>query len=219
MGENRPFFLTLAFMLYFKKKDFKKCYIVLEEYKDIPGPNIRGNYSFMKSLLDHIASDAPLYVYASNYKDFPELHNQLEVIKNLASGDNETAKKFWGMLAKHNPNLYQEDFTYQGDEGLFSVALKKHFKISHGEEFNPERLKEIPLLSEKIHYVLTHKSSPVSRSEMIHLLWGEEETPENSGRLQKQISRYKNQFNIQVHCYQGTYFLKKKSAKPAKQLK
>lgn len=212
MGENRPFFLTLAFMLHFKKKDFKECYKVLKEYKELSGPNVRANYSFMKSLLDHIDSNAPLYVYAADFKDFPELHYQLEVIKNLAGGELDKARKFWQMLAKHNPKLYSENFDYQGDESLFSVALKKHDHIFHKSEFNLERLKQIPLLSEKIHYILTHATAPVSKAEMIKMLWGEEDTLENSARLQKQISRYKTQFNTQVHCHQGSYSLKKKSA-------
>lgn len=212
MEEHRPFFLTLAFMLHFKKKDFKECYQILQKYKGISGPNVRANYSFMKTLLDHITINAPLYVYAQDFKDFPELHYQLEVIKNLASGELDQAKKFWEMLAKHNPKLYTDDFNYQGDEGLFSVALKKHEHTARSKEFDIEKLKKFSFNSDKIHYILTHANAPVSKAEMIKLLWEEEVTLENSARLQKQISRYKAQFNTQVHCYQGTYSLKKKTA-------
>ena len=87
-------------------------------------------------MLDLLVHDAPLYIYARDFEDYPEMHHQLEVIKALKAGDEETAKRSWEKLSQYNSSLYLERFEHHGDKTLFFQALDLYKKILRQKKFH-----------------------------------------------------------------------------------
>ncbi len=163
----------------------------------------------MKTLLDHIVAKKPLYVYAADFKDFPELHHQLEVVKALAKGDAQEAGKYWSMLSKHNPALYGKDFKYQGDYSLFSCAVEMYADNTRPQELNLKDLKKCKSPIDKLHHIFSSIHAPIPKAELIHLIWNEEVTEQGKDRLRRLIFLYKKKFGQSIVSYQETYKIDK----------
>ncbi len=163
----------------------------------------------MKSLLDHIVAKKPLYIYANDFKDFPELHHQLEVIKSLAIGDLKEAAKFWTLLTKHNSSLYTPGFNYMGDYSLFSCAMDLYSNFSKSHDLNMGHLQECKTTLEKLHYIFSSVHAPISKAEIIRLIWNEEVSEAGQSRLRGLVFQYKKKFGNSVVSHQDTYRLEK----------
>ena len=211
----RPYFLVQKFMLFAKNKEYKNCYKVLEDYKLISGNTVKVNYAYMKTLLGHLDANKPLYVYAKDYAEFPELYEQLEVIKNLKDGEIERAKSYWQKLSKHNPFLYGENFTFNGDETLFAQALKKYLVHSEHIEIAQDQLDKIPKLMDKLQYIVETANRPLDASVLISLIWKEEYSEAALARLRKLVFRYNQQSSLKIIVQNGAYKLEKSSSKTA----
>lgn len=210
-----PYFLVQKFMLFAKNKEYKKCYQVLDEYKEISGNVVKANYSFMKTLLDHLDKDTPLYVYARDYVDFPELYQQLEVIKCLKAGDIGSAKKYWSKLAQHNPALYEANFVFKGDENLFAQALERYKTNSQRSSISSESVQIYATNLEKLHFIFNQNPGPHSITDLIQWIWQEEISEQSLARLRKLISQYANKHSAHIKNSQATYQLVSTSKKSA----
>ena len=208
----RPFFLVNLFGIYLTQGHYDSCYSILEQYKDLNGTVVKANFSYMKSLLDHLVQDKPLYIYVSQFGEFPELYEQLEVIKHLSIGDRETAHKFWQKLSKHNSELYGDNFNYKGEENLFSFSLKKYLGTVHKREWKESELIKIVSKIEKLHYILSNSLAPISSAELIKLVWAEEVSELTQARLRKLISLYEKKYKVEVTSRQLTYQLKQSAS-------
>ncbi len=138
----------------------------------------------------------------------PELHEQLEVIKNLSSGSIDLAKKYWNKLHRHNPDLYQEDFRFAGDECLFSQAMKKYEEFASETVWDEEKIKSMPSKMDRLDFLLTHAKEPLQAEVMIRLIWGEDVSEQSLARLRKLISLYSKQKNLKVAVNRQSYKLK-----------
>jgi hypothetical protein len=140
------------------------------------------------------------------------LYQQLEVIKNLKVGDIETAKKFWSMLTKHNPELYRPQFDFQGEESLFFQALKLHLPNSNKVQILAEDLAKFTSNLAKLDYILTHAQLPMSQAEIIKLIWNEEVSESGKTKLRRLIADYSKKFHKKIKAYQSTYQIDKKAS-------
>lgn len=203
-----PHFLIIQIAALVKEERFKDCLSVLEHYKKTAETAIvRANYAYIKTLLHHLLSNAPLYIYASKFKEFPELHAQLETVKRLSIGDLDGALRFWGELRKHNPGLYGPDFQYLGDVSLFSKALERYRVHSVGEDWNPDDLRSIGSKRERLHFLLTRSKTPLSAERLVNLIWGEEADEKSLARLRKLISNYSRDTGARVVSSHQSYRL------------
>jgi hypothetical protein len=159
-----------------------------------------------------IVHDRPLYVYARDFDECPELYHQLEVIKNLKIGDIETAQKFWSMLTMHNPELYKSEFEYKGDETLFFQALKLHLLSSNKVQIQAKDLAKFTTNLAKLDYIFSHAQIPMSQSDIIKLIWNEEVSESGKAKLRRLISDYSKKFNKKIKAYQSTYQIDKKAS-------
>ena len=196
-------------MLFAKNKEYTKCYQVREEYKKVSGNVVRANYAYMKTLLDHISKDAPIYVYASDYDEFPELYQQLEVIKHLKAGDINGARKFWKKLSTHNPSLYLNDFDFTGDYTLFAQGLKRYLAHTEKVEIDQTEIDKLRAPMEKLSFIFLTASRPLRHEELISIIWKEEFTDAAMARIRKLISRYNLKNSVKIIASQGTYQLDK----------
>lgn len=207
-GWFKPSFLILEFTIRFKQKRYQECFKILERYKKTPGFTAKANFEFLKSLLDHIVNNKALYVYARDFKDFPELHYQLEVIKGLSCGDHKTAENFWNLLSQHNPRIYQSKFHFSGESVVFQHALKIYNTAKSSIEMDLNKLDLLKENIEKLHYILQSSSRPIEKEILIKLIWKEEMSETSMARLRKLVSRYNQKYPNQIQSRQQSYMLK-----------
>jgi len=207
----KPSFLLTLFSIKFRRERYQDCKFILEDYKRSNGFTVKANYLYMKTLLENIAEDKPLYVYEKDFKDYPELHHQLEVIKALSRSDLTRAHSFWSKLAHHNPEIYKEDFIYKGGHNLFSVAMKIH----HNEKELEIKKSDLDLIEkpiDKLAHIFNKTGAPIPKSRLINLIWGEEVDEKFLNRLRKIVFKYNELSDQKIVSYQDTY-QKKKTAK------
>ncbi len=208
----KPYFLVQIFMLQVKLDLLEDCYITLGKYKACSTPGVKANYQFMKSLLDHLVHAKPLYVYATDYHEFPELFQQLEVIKQLSVGNITEASKKWYLLQKHNPVLYRDNFQFIGDKCLFSISLQRYehyFKARASVDSTlPAHLSKIELL----HHLFSNTSRPLSQDELIEVIYAGPSDEKAKARLRKLISNYAKKYSAEIRSHQSTYQLIRKAA-------
>lgn len=205
--EFHPYFLVQKFMFFAKNKEYKSCYKILQEYKKISGNVVKANYSYMKTLLDHLDKNSQLYIYARDYEEFPELYEQLEVIKNLKDGNLERAGKFWKKLATHNPSLYGKNFEFKGDYTLFAQGLELYLKHNQQVNINQEEIDKLTSPLKKLIFILTSSPRPVELSDLIKMIWKEDHSEATIARLRKLASRYNQKSNVKILASMGTYKL------------
>ena len=205
LEDFRPSFLIIQFSIFLKGAKYKNCFDILEQYKETKGFVVKINYTYMKSLLDHLVSKKPLYIYESEFKDYPELLHQLEVIKALSRGDIEKARAYWSLLARHNPKVYQDQFNYVAEYSLFSMALNKYASYAKTVEIDPFQLNQCKGPLEKIHYIFSETDSPLSKAEIIKLIWNEEMSERSMSRLRKLIFEYNQRIQNKLISHQDTY--------------
>lgn len=206
----RPFFLVNLFMAYVQEKKYEICYKILKEYSSLSGCLVKANYLYMKTLLDHLVYDKPIYVYAKEFKDFPEMHFQLEVIKALKIGDRREAQKYWKMLSKHNPTLYEENFKLNSESSLFYQTLERYLGNAEVKVVSKVKVDLLSSNLKKLHYILSSSNAPVGNEELIRLIWGEEFTEKSFARLRKLVSDYTKQYKVEIRGSQSTYQILKK---------
>jgi hypothetical protein len=207
----KPSFLILYFSAAFKSRNYSRCYEILDEYKALNGFTVKLNYLYMKCLLDHITAQKPLYVYESDYKDFPEMHHQLEVIKSLSVGDVERAGSFWSLLQKHNPSIYKKDFTYAGDYSLFSCALGLYAAHAKTVDLDLNVLNGLSGPLAKLQYIFSQTSAAVPKEELIKLIWNENSSEASLNRLRQLVYSYKKKYRTEIVSHQNTYKMDKAS--------
>ena len=198
-------FIIIRFENHFKVKEYYRCKKDLEDYKKATGFTTPSNYKFMKILFNHILEDAALYVYQSDFSDSVELFEQLMVIKSLSEGQREKALKFWNRLAKHNPEIYQENFSFKGTTSLFAVALEKQLNQKFCENFNPSKLSSLKSLQEKLKYILKFGPDTIKKDQLIEWLWSEESNEKNKARLRKLIHDYHAKYGECLKSNQDSY--------------
>ncbi len=206
----RPSLLVLKFYYHFFYGEFKECEEVLENYRVSAGFLAKVNYPYMKSLFEFIVKKRPLYLYSKDYADFPEMAQQVEVLKALIAGDHKDAEKIWEKLAHHHPDLYTSGFTYAGEKNLFSEALVLA-RSDESLELDRGHFQSLKTDGDKLAYIFEQVHRSLKKSELIHLLWQEELSEQTEGRLRKLIYNYRKKTGLEVASQQGTYKVVKKA--------
>ncbi len=203
-----PHLLIIRIAALIQELRYEDALSLLDRYKKTASNAIvRANYAYIKALLTHLHLGAPLYIYASKFKDFPELHWQLETVKLLSIGDLEGASKYWNQLRKHNAGLYGADFEYRGDPSLFSQCLDRYRSHTTGEGWDEMELAEIQSKRDRLHFLLTRSSAPILADRLVSLIWGEEADERTLARLRKLISNYCKELGVKVVSSHNSYRL------------
>jgi hypothetical protein len=134
------------------------------------------------------------------------------VIKALKTGDVDLANIYWGKLSKHNPDLYQENFEFKGEECLFTQGLGVCRPKSNAGCIDPIKLKELPTKLMKLDYILTTSEVPIPHSKLVELIYAEDVSEMAKTKLRRLIADYAKKSGHQVRSYQATYQLMKKAA-------
>lgn len=204
--------LLTLFNVYLKEQEFEQCYTILDKYRNCSGISIKANYVFMKTLLEHLTDNTPLYIYKSRFEDHPELLGQAKLIQALSLGKISEASLYWKELREHNPHLYSEDLIYNCSGDLFSQLFEKYKSVFTHKINDFPKLDSFSSPVEKIHYILVLSNAPVSKFDLMELVWNEKYTELLGARLRNSIKECRKKFNVKIISKQDTYELIKKAA-------
>lgn len=199
-------FLVDRFDLAMKVEDFTEAGSLLEMMKKYRKFNYSANFKFMRGLLDHLVSSKPVYLYDQQFADYPLLFNQMKVIKSLEEQDLDRAHEAWKWLSQFSSTVYANDFTYKGDQCLFSLCLQKHLNENSTDESDvtqlPEQKEDAVLL------ILQKSNSPVKKEQLYAKIWGELPVDKDDfQKLEKIISRLRKKHGIEIKTQKGCYLL------------
>lgn len=205
--------LLNQFDFHIKLKKFTKAQDTLDEMKSYRKYQLTANYNFMKILLNHHQQKTPVHFDQRDFKDYPLLQSQIMTIKALAERDHATANCHWVNLQRLDPHTYQDDFSYQGDECLFSLCLNHHLKLMNKHSLIPITSAQGKLKHLKT--ILELAEIPVGKIELYQMIWGEEPDKEELKKLAKNIYRLRIQHGLNIKLKHGCYFIEKESLKKA----
>jgi tetratricopeptide (TPR) repeat protein len=207
----RAHFLTIKFMTSFKLKRYQECKKIIEQYRNCQGSTIKENAKYMHVMLDHYLNDSPIYVYEYEFKSSMILFYQTQVIKELAVADQSQAIFWWKKLQKLNSKVYLDSFHYLGGHDLFSACLEKHRR--NFQSTSKIVIKQIEPLSkeEQLKYILENADRPLSKEEIISLLWQEEMDEVNINRLKVLTHRLKKKYSLEIKSVRGSMKIHKAS--------
>ncbi len=192
------------YMFYAKLEDFNGCESALQNMKRIRKFQASANFIYMRSFLDHLHKNKPIYVYQSDFDGHPFLFYQIKVVQSLEAADLKEAHKYWEFLMELAPHTYKHNFEYFGDKCVFSLALDKYRSIleQKTEPLNTEGNKEEVLLT-----LLKNSKFPVKKDELYKKIWGSELVDKGDAvKLQKLVSRVRQKSGVEIQfkkeCYQ-----------------
>lgn len=207
-----PHFLICKIMLYVHREQFEDCYKTLKEYKKCRGTVSKVNQVYIKALLDLITRGQPIYLYPKSLEAFPEMYQQIQVIKALKSGDRAEAEKFWNQLQSHNPSFYYNDFKTKNDKSLFTIALSLYRNNIGHVSISRERLQHCKTNIEKIKLIFEESSGAVPHDLLIKLIWNEEYSEISYQKLRKLASQFTKNYQIRLKSSQGSYQILKRAS-------
>lgn len=198
--------LISEFMFYVQKEDFNKCSQTLLAMKQYRKFHLTANYNYMKKLLDHLMKGTPVYAYEEDFASIPSLYQQIKVIQCLEENKLDMAMTFWDKLRASSPQMFKDNFKYEGTKTLFSLCLKKHeqvFKTPTQFTFNKEASK-----FDKFVTILKEANGPVAAGLLFELIWEKTaETKEDMLKVSRLAYRAKNEEGMHIAFRKGTYEL------------
>lgn len=207
--QNLRFYYTLKFMAFINNEDYDSCYDVSESYKSATGFKVKANYKYMVTLLNYMTKDSSIYAYKRDFKDNDYLWLQLKVVQCLNLNNIEEAESYWLKLKENNDELYEDKFKYNGEMDIFHRSLTKALKSikldSEKLDFSEEILASLKSNSDKLYYILNHYDNFITKDQLIALIWQEQWSPKNDGRLRTLISRLQKKHEIKIDSVDGKY--------------
>lgn len=203
------------FDYYLKTDSHQEAEAVLEDLRHCRKYYTKANYKFMKSLLDHLLYDKPIYAYDREFHEGTQLWYQLKVIKAFEENSAEEATTNWKKLMQLNQSIYGENFSYSGNKCLFSLCLDKYGE-KHLIKNNTLSLSSTPLpevKEEALIFLLKESPVPLKRDELYERLWGTPVQDKNDlKRLTQMVSWLRKTKNIKISVRKGCYILDKEAA-------
>ncbi len=198
--------LISKFQFFLKQNLFDDCEKTMEEMKKYRLFRHSPNFIFMRLSLDHLMHNGPLYFYEKDFKDSKLLFHQLKVIKSLEESNFKEAEKYWDILSKTDPVIYQENFVYNGQVNLFSLCLSKYKVQKQTFDVTPDLSKN---KSEAIIMLLQKTSYPIPKEELFECLWGRKPMDQSDEDKLKNLIYYvrKNKC-LEITFRKGCYSLK-----------
>lgn len=208
--------LVDKFTHYIQTEEFEECQLVLGKMKKHRRHNLSANYNYMKSLLNHITSNAPLYLYDKDFESYTLLYFQLKVVKCLSEKDEEGARKFWSELHGLNPEVFKTFMDYGGEKSLFSLCLAKYkneVPQSPPSGFDLEGLKLTKMESKLVRFLIDRPPS-VDKMALIDFLWEDCQYDENTNsKLSMLVGRIRKKTGLNIVSQKGRYSLQAISEK------
>jgi hypothetical protein len=187
-------------------QNFFQCRIILNELKRCKKYYSTENFKIMNILIDFIEKDIPIYLQQRDFERVPLIYLQLSVLENLEQGLDDKALLIWNKLKEKFPFIYQDNFRYSGDEGLFKMALNK--LIPKQININKKTLEGLPV-KDRILRILEKSQDYISQDLLFELVWDRKAIDKNDYQLlAKNIYKVKKKYNLKIVSRRKCYLLK-----------
>ncbi len=211
LSTQRHNYYFYEFLYFSKVEKWNQCRLIINELKKIRQYRITPNYIYMKTLLDYLSENKPIYAYANKYKGAPNLFLEIETLKYLESGDFDSAQASWQSLQNMSPLRYQDNFIYSGDKCVFSICLEGLLSGNQKLEITID----LPADRAEALIVIIQKSkSPVSKDILFKKLWSREASSVKDDKLLEN-TLYKARKLLseeKIKYRKGCYFIEKKAS-------
>jgi hypothetical protein len=198
--------LVCEFMFFVNLEDLDQCEIVLNDMKNYRKFNLTENFNFMKKMLAHLKTNAPIYLYGDDFKVTPMLYFQLKVIHSFEEKNFKAVEQYWAELHALYPDTYLPEFKYAGNKCLFSLAMDKH-RSSYIEKVQINKVEDLSQIDSLVG-LLTSSHSPLSKGHIYEYLWDEAPVDKDDfKKLTRLISRVRSERGIEIKSRKGTYFI------------
>lgn len=197
--------LVIEFYFFIQLEDFQRAYETIDQLKKQRTFYLSENFKFMKTLLDNLTKDSPLYAYEKDFQSTPLLLYQIKVIQALEINDLISADIYWKKLQQIVPSAYSENFQYLGQKCLFSLCLDKHRPSKKQVHFLPtDSVSKI----DKLYAILQEADRPLSKEVIYELIWDEPiQNKSDLSKLTQLAAALRARKNIEIISKKGTYSL------------
>ncbi len=197
--------LVTEFYFFIQIEDFKSAYKTIHQLRNQRTFYLSENFKFMKTLLDNLTKNSPIYAYDKDFISTPLLLYQIKVIQALEVNDLTSADIYWKKLQQIVPGVYSENFQYLGQKCLFSLCLDKHRP-------SERTINLLPIDSgskiEKLYAILQEADRPLSKEVIYELIWDEPiQNKSDLSKLVQLVAALRTRRNIEVISKKGTYSL------------
>jgi len=200
--------LVCEFMFFVTLEDFTKCKTILVEMKKYRKFHLTENFNFMKLMLNHLTSNSPIYLSGGEFATVPILFHQLKLIHAFEENNEAEALLHWSRLEAILPDVFKNNFHYDGTKCLFSLCLKKHL-VSRAAPLTVIKDESLNYLDILLN-LLVSSPGPLSKSYVYEFVWGDlPKDKDDLRRLSRLISRIRTEKGIEISSRKGTYFLEK----------
>lgn len=210
---------VIRFNFYVASKDYKKAQKEIFKLKSIRKNQLTENFKYMSSLLNFLLHNKPLYLREIETSRSPYLYTQLKVLKSLESHDFRSAEDSWQTLSSQHPDLYQDEFQYQGGNDLFSQCLSKlllsakRHRNQSLDEIIPALQKPDMAIDETLDHLFNNQDLKISKEELFEILYKRSpQSVHDDIKLAKAISRHRKKTGKEIVSSRG-YFLYKTSSR------
>lgn len=207
MSEHQKMlFLIMRFDLFVRMKKFSEANDLLGEFKKLKKFYSKGNFKFMKGLLNHLIDGQEIYLYERDFEGQSDLLKQVKIINCLRSGNLDEAFVFWKCLQQSAPDIYGDYFTYLGDTCLFSLCIEKNLVAS--EVSHPESLELSGSKEENLVEILKKRKGPVPKEEIFFMVYGHHpSSKEDLHKLAALIYLIRRKMKLEIKSQKGCYYL------------
>lgn len=195
------------FDLAIKRDDLDRASDILRELKGIRIYGWTVNYKFMKSLLENLRTNAPIYLYKKTFEKTPLLLHQVGVLLELEEGNRESARHHWQSLRQMAPETYREDFIFNGDICLFSKCFSKLLNRSSAPTIEIDKYQGLGKI-EVLISILRDSKTPVDKRILVETLWGHPAKDKRDfERLASLVRLARRKYNAEIDYRKGHYQL------------
>jgi hypothetical protein len=191
-------------------KDFELCGEVLKKIKEQKVYSLTQNYNYMKILLKHFMNNSPIFINEQVFKGFKKLKTELMLIRALEVNRITEAKNIWQQLHLLNPNVFQENYNYNGPITILGMCIEKH-KGKFFRDSAPQEIDTNKSLTKNIKKLL-EENSQLSKEDLFFALFGR--VPDSKfdlARLSREIYKCKQHYNLEIETKKGIVKLLKAS--------
>ncbi len=191
----------------FKRYDL--CQHALAKMKSQKNYVLAQHYNYMKVLLMHLLEDKPVYIVQSDFNDYPDLLEQLKLIRALECNQISEAVSLWDILHQKKPFVFGMNYECLGQKTILSRCIDKHRSKLIVSKPNVVRDKGVSI-TDSIEKVLMAHDQMSKEDLFLHLYGRLPETKDDYNRLARDIYKFKMNKNVEVRSKSGMYSLKKK---------
>jgi hypothetical protein len=196
------------FNFYLNQNKLSDCLISLMEMKKCRAFNLSENFIYMKTMLELLVHDKPIYAYSHQFKLNHHYFYHLKVIQLIQSMDIPAANVYWKKLFSYDHENYFDGFKVKDQKSLLALALKKFEKNINTHttdmKFSSNGMSKEKLLAE----ILQSSPHPIPKDLIHELIWGRKINDKNDMiKLKKLVSRVRQLFGLDIKFKSNCYYV------------